>query len=163
MYYDYSGYTIAGVWVLMLLYVLGRAMWLRDWPRAKYLLKQWANPQRWIVHLIAVLYFIVAGVSQTPRIAEWSASQVAEHPEYAVSSLNYWVYAGAPVVFVVAVIAIAAWVLYKGCFPWFKYNEQERQWAWESKVKWNKSLQKVFGKRLIKDLKERKHKCLESK
>jgi len=114
--------------------------------RAKFELKKDVNTWRWPVHLIGAFYFLIGGVLQLPHVDTWSTAQIVAHPEYGPSTLTYYVYAAAPLIATIAILAGAVWFVAKGGQAWWKYSEQESEWLKEEQVRFRETLRKYLGK-----------------
>ena len=135
---------IVGVYVLIVVVDWFRA---RKKKRLRYAVKRTTNDLRWLTHMVGAMYFIIGGVTLLPSVVDWAVNYLAVHPEWAAPNVSHYAIVGAPVVYVVAILSIAVWVVSKGFQPWIKYNEQELVWEKEGSEKFRGRLRRLFRRK----------------
>ena len=132
---------IMGLWLIITLWG-----WFTAWRkgRLKYSVKTSVNSLRGVVHLIFAMYFMVGCVNLLPPIINWVETYLVANPNLTPPNLTYYIITGTPMVYATAIIGIAAWFMYKGIQPWWKYTEQELVWQTESQKKGIERLHKLF-------------------
>jgi hypothetical protein len=83
-----------------------------------------------------------------PQIHDWINNQISLN----ISNSNIWFFHAIPAVYSLIVLIIFGWMVIGGLIPRVKYNDEEKQWEKESRVKFKNTIKKWLHIKSKKDL-----------
>jgi len=122
-----------------ILFLIGLFLGWRK-KRLWFSIKHGIDSSKWFLILIWVLYFIIVSVSLVPLVVRWIDTLLLSHME---DSPAWFLLSQTPKVYIVTILFISFYVLYKGSKPWFRYGEEEKVWLEEERTNTRRILRRI--------------------
>ena len=133
----YIWWAILALYIVLTIISASKAYRKGGWKSLKYNLKSTYNYLAYFANYILGLFFVIISLIPVTAITNWINQQMPR-----VTLNNRWVYHFIPTSYIIIVIIVFCWIMFKGLIPQLKYNDEEKILEKQSKERFRAKLNK---------------------